>query len=197
MSRLFESIKVENGRVFNLELHARRMNDARRALFGSADTIDLAGALSVPPDCRAGLYKCRVSYAEGILGIVFEPYRRRRIERLKLVRDDDIDYRYKYEDRSRIAALLERKENCDDILIIKNGLVTDTSFSNVALFDGVRWITPAEPLLAGTMRERLLSEGAITEEEIRSGEIRKFQKVSLINAMLELGDLTLPVKNIV
>lgn len=197
MCRLFESIKVEDGRVFNIDLHAARMNRARRELLGAADDIDLAGAITIPPECRAGLYKCRVSYAEGIIGVTFEPYRRRKIESLKMVRDDEIDYRFKLEDRGGILALLERKENCDDILIIKKGLATDTSFSNIAFFDGTRWFTPAKPLLAGTKREQLLAGGLLVEDEIRDTDIRKFQKACMINAMLELGDLIITVKNII
>ncbi len=173
------------------------MNSARRELLGASDDIDLSGAITIPPECRAGLYKCRVTYEERIIDITFEPYRRRKIESLKLVRDDEIDYRYKCEDRRRINALLQLKGDCDDILIIKNNLITDTSFSNIALYDGARWITPAEPLLAGTKREQLLAEGLIFEDEIRAADMGKFRTASLINAMMELGDLTLPVGNII
>ncbi len=193
MSLLFESIKVEDGRFFNLRCHGRRLNDSRRELFGCKEMLDLTGALALPDGCRKGLYKCRVSYSEIIHGITFEPYSRRAIGSLKIVHDEEIEYPYKFENKSGITRLLSLKEKCDDILIVKNGLVTDTSFSNIAFFDGDKWLTPSVPLLKGTRRERLISDGMLVEEQIRVEDIRLFSRASLINAMLDRGETVLAV----
>ena len=49
---------------------------------------------------------------------------------------------------------------CDEILIIKDGHITDTSISNIVfrLPDGW-WLTPFTPLLKGIMRTYLLESG--------------------------------------
>jgi 4-amino-4-deoxychorismate lyase len=76
----------------------------------------------------------------------------------------------------------------DDILIIKNGNVTDTSFSNIVFFDGTKWLTPAQPLLRGTKREKLIRENIIFEETITKNEIQRFQNAVLINAMIDIEE---------
>jgi 4-amino-4-deoxychorismate lyase len=80
------------------------------------------------------------------------------IESLKLVEDNTISYRHKYSDRSHLLELMNMRGDCDDILIVKDGYITDTSFSNIVFFDGDKWVTPARPLLRGTMRESLLTK---------------------------------------
>jgi 4-amino-4-deoxychorismate lyase len=76
----------------------------------------------------------------------------------------------------------------EEILIVKNGLVTDTSFSNIVFYDGSDWITPDPPLLKGTKRTRYLRDGEIRTMKIRSSDISHFEKARLINAMLDLDD---------
>ena len=66
-----------------------------------------------------------------------------------------MNYDLKYFDR-KIFDDLKKNIKADDILIIKNGFITDTSIANILFFDGKKWITPKKPLLKGTVRERLL-----------------------------------------
>jgi 4-amino-4-deoxychorismate lyase len=188
MCRLLETIKIEDGVPRNLELHNERMNSARFDMFGRTEDIDLSQVITIPSVCRRGVFKCRVVYAEEIIGIELERYAKRAVKSLKIVTDDDIDYSYKYEDRECIRRLLAQKGACDDVLIIKKGLVTDTSFSNIVFHDGRRWLTPAVPLLKGTKRELLLSEGVIERASIRADDLHRFSHASLINAMLDLED---------
>lgn len=77
------------------------------------------------------------------------------------------------------------KDDCDDILIIKNKRITDTSIANIVFYNGNRWITPSQPLLEGTCRARLLSEGGIEVDEIMMNDIKLFSQFKLINAMNE------------
>lgn len=72
---------------------------------------------------------------------------------------------------------------------MKNGLLTDTSFTNVAVFDGERWLTPKHPLLLGTKRASLLERQVIKEADISVETLMNAQKVSLINAMIDLGEI--------
>jgi 4-amino-4-deoxychorismate lyase len=107
------------------------------------------------------------------------------------VTDDDIDYRFKYADRRRLQSLFARRGDCDDVLIVRNGLLTDTSYCNIVLYDGQDWWTPDTPLLPGTARQRLLDEGLIRERRIRVEDLPRFEHIRLINAMLpwEVGGL--------
>lgn len=82
------------------------------------------------------------------------------------------------------------------ILIVRNNHLTDTSYTNIALYDGEQWFTPSTPLLCGTMRQRLLDCGLLQEREIMVSDIPKYQYISLFNAMIPLGEVILPVDKI-
>ena len=196
MSRLVESLKIEHGVPANLAYHNARMNRTRHALFGCAGDIDIAGVLRGRAVPDAPVCKCRVLYRESVEEVDIRPYTRRRVASLKLVECDDIDYSWKYEDKSAFDALLQRKGDCDDILVVKHGLITDTSFSNIAFFDGSRWFTPARPLLRGTQREMLIGRGILIERDIAPGDLVHYGKASLINAMVELGEIEVSVGSI-
>lgn len=187
MCRLFETIKIKDRVAQNLEYHTKRMNDSRSALLGATGIIDLSEHISVPISLGKGIYKCRVIYGEVIDSIEFTPYQVRPVSRLRIVEDDTIQYDHKYTDRTRLDDLLQGCQ-ADDILIIKNGVVTDTSVANILFYDGTGWITPSTPLLRGTKREFLLRRGFITERRISKKELGDFEKATLINAMIDLGE---------
>jgi len=46
------------------------------------------------------------------------------------------------------------------------------------------------------MRQSLLDKGMLQEREILVSDIPQYQQISLFNAMMELGEVVLPVKNI-
>lgn len=197
MSRLFESIKVYNKRLYNIEYHNVRMNNSRAELFNAKEQIDLSKIISVPDDFSNELYKCRVIYSEEIISVDFQRYKKKKVDCLQLVRDDDITYTHKYEDRTEIEKHLSVTK-ADEILIIKNGFVTDTSFSNVVFFDGTKYFTPPSPLLKGTKRAKLIADGTIQEEEIRLNDIQKFKFVHLVNALLDLKEENrIPIEKII
>ncbi len=189
MSRLVESLKIDNGVPAHLEYHNARLNRSRRELFGATDDIDIADVLRGHAVPDAPVCKCRVLYRDLVEAVEIAPYQCRSIVTLRLVVCDEIDYNFKYEDKSAFEALLKKRDRCDDILIVKNGLITDTSFSNIAFFDGVDWFTPARPLLKGTARERLITKGVLREDDIAPSGLLRFRKASFINAMLDLGEL--------
>ena len=161
---------------------------------GSLPTIKIEDVLKVPPKYQTGIVKCRFSYNDQGFLFQFENYTPKKIQFFKLVFDDAIDYGLKYSDRKVLASLLDKREDCDEIIIIKNGFVTDTSYSNLVFFDGTDWYTPANPLLAGTNRARLLQQGMIKEMFIRSNNLSNFSQFKMINAMLEFS--TQPVFDI-
>jgi 4-amino-4-deoxychorismate lyase len=129
-----------------------------------------------------------VVYETEIERIEYEPYIWRPVSTLKLVRSDTIDYASKYADRSELERLFAQRGTCDDILISKQGFVSDTFYANSAFWDGQNWYTPDTPLLAGTMRAFLLDQGQLREARIRQADLGKYMKVRLINAMNTLQE---------
>lgn len=180
---LFETVKIENGQIINPGYHNNRMNHSRHMLFGETNPLDIRNYVVIPDTCRDGIFRCRVDYAAAIEKVEITSYKIKNISTLKVVFSDGINYNHKYSDRSAFDTLLERKEGCDDIIIVKNSFVTDASFANLVFFDGNNWLTPSTPLLPGTKRQYLLDRKVISEAEIRYSDLQKFSKVSLINAM--------------
>lgn len=198
MCPLLETIKCENGALFNLEYHQQRFDFSRAEYFGAKEKIRLNEIIQIPAGAQEGLYRCRVIYAENMLKIEFIPHTFRKVKTLKLLAAEDIDYKFKYADRTRIEQLFSKQEDCDDILIVKNGLITDTSIANVVFRVGSNWWTPDKPLLKGTRRASYLSEGKIRECRIGVNDLARFEAVKLINAMQGLDDQEeLSVANIV
>ncbi len=196
MSLLFETIQILGGIPQNLSLHSDRLNRSRSELFGRTDRIELSELITVPPEFRTGKVRCRLNYAEDITGIEFSPYTPANVRSLLAVTADELDYIHKYSDRSPLSALIS-KELADDVMIIRNGCVSDASYANLAFYDGRQWFTPDTPLLWGTMRESLLRSGILQEARIRPEELGKFTHFRLINAMLGFEAPVHPVQNII
>jgi 4-amino-4-deoxychorismate lyase len=186
MCRLLETIKLQDGKLMNLHLHEERMNRSRLSLMGYKDRISFTD-LQIPSDLSKGIFKCRIIYSERIETIEFVEYKVKPVNTLRLVYDDSIQYEHKFLDRSCFEKHL-KDCRADDILIVKNGLLTDVSFSNIILFDGYKWLTPALPILEGTKRKLLLEQGQISPADIRPADLKYFQKARLINAMLDLEE---------
>jgi len=189
MYQLVETIKINNGTPENLELHERRVKKSLSELFGIRKGLDLIAILKVPYNFSVGIVKCRIVYDTEIRETTFQQYVIRPVNSLRLVEDSEIDYSYKYADRSSLDALFNKRGSCDDILIIKNGFVTDTYYANVVFKSAVGdWITPESCLLKGTRRTCLLEKNLIKEAVIRVSDLKNFTKARLINAMLDICD---------
>ena len=134
--------------------------------------------------------KCRVIYdGSGIKEISYEAYQMRPVHSLQLVYSDDIDYTYKKYRQGSFKPAFCLPWRTDDILIVRRGLLTDTSIANIALFDGKDWFTPKLPLLRGTCRTALIDNGIIKEKDIRPEELSSYSFVRLFNAMIKWGAL--------
>ena len=186
---LLETIKYLNGKFVNLDLHQARINLSGKNFFGNRFDADLKNHLkNSNPPIKKGIFKCRVIYDNSKIKIEYHAYVLPRISSFRIVHDNSINYNYKYANRDSINNLLRRKGNCDDIIIVKNGLVTDSSYANLILFDGKDWVTPATPLLLGTKRELYLTQHRITERNIGVDDLPKYSKIRLINAMIDFED---------
>lgn len=180
---LFETIKVENGFVFNLPYHQRRLDRSYKAIFKKECPFNLRKIISIPSIFSKGTYKLRFLYNSEKYKLELLPYKRRIIKSLKIVDGKEVDYAFKFLDRKPLNMLYSLKGKHDDILIIKNGYITDTSIANIMFFDGNKWFTPSTPLLKGTCRENMLKHGKIFEDEIKLDDLYKFKSFCLINAM--------------
>ena len=181
-----ETIKIVDGQIFNLEYHQKRYESVLAAL-GAKEVQNLKEFIN-PPEW--GLYRCRLLYDIHSVEVTFHEYKKREISTLKVIFENEIEYVHKSTARQKIDTLFEQREECDDILIIKELYVTDTSIANIAFQTSEgEWITPKNPLLKGTTRARLLDEGKLTERDIKVHELRSFSKVALLNAMIDFDIL--------
>ena len=172
----FETIRCEDFEVFHLPYHQARMAKTVGVNFDLVEYI-------YPP--TAQLYKCKVMYDKnGILEIEYDLYKKRPINSFALIFDDNIEYSKKELDRDEIDLLFSKRAEADEIIIIKNGLLTDTSIANIAILHDDKWLTPKLPLLEGTTRKRLLDEGKIIEANITPTMLRNASKLALMNAMI-------------
>ncbi len=195
---MLETIRIENSQICHLAWHNARLNRSRQALLGTNDIIDLGDHIRIPEDLGTGTYRCRVLYGREIDEVQFHPHRARAVRSLRLIQSDDISYEHKYADRKKLEELFELRGECDDILIIKKGFITDTSVSNVIFShpDG-RWLTPSTPLLKGTMRTYLLDTGRIAEAFLGPEDLSELTGAKMINCMMDLDSSpVIEMKNI-
>jgi len=179
--QFIETVRTVDGEVLHLAYHQARF-DRTRAAHHASTQISLSALLS---PSLAGTQRCRILYdRNGVIDVHYQTYEPRTILSLQAVEDNNITYTYKSADRSALKCLFEQRRGADDVAVIKNGFVCDTTIANLIFFDGVKWLTPVEPLLKGTTRARLLEGGTIQEAAIKIEEIPRFKKVAIINAML-------------
>lgn len=172
----FETIKCEDYEIFNLEYHNKRV----------ANTIGLNINLQEYIYALSEeLLRCKVIYNDyEIINVEYFPYKKREINSFKLIFEDEISYSKKYLDRENLDNLFMQRNDCDEIIIIKNGIVTDTSIANIAIFYENTWITSKNCLLNGTTKARLLEEKFLIEKDISIEMLKKASKIALMNAMI-------------
>lgn len=197
---IFETVKWKDGVPCLLPWHQRRV-EAAMNLHGAegAAVPDLAAVLAASPGPEGrGIYKCHITYdTQGrVRSPSFEPYLPRMVKRLACVEIPRLDYSCKWEDRAELQAAGAGLGEGEEALILQHGLVTDTRYSNVVFGDGSFWVTPETFLLPGTKRAFLLARGAIEERSMRAEDIGKFRFCSLINAMLDPGDVVVRTEDV-
>jgi 4-amino-4-deoxychorismate lyase len=196
-SGFVETIKIENGKIYNLDFHQDRMKKTAFFHYGTKPKINI-DITAIPTHLQKERIKCRVLYSADITAIEFHPYQLRKIQSLKMVEDNNIEYNHKSVDRSVLNNLFEQRAEADDIMIVKNGKITDSLFANFVFetFAG-ELFTPKTYLLEGTKRKFLLQNAIIKEKEITPTDISSYKKVYLINAMIDIeDDIFVPAESI-
>lgn len=199
MYRFLETIRIENGVPCNLEGHLWRMKRTLGKNFDTFWTIFSAkGGIIVPEKFSTGIVKARMLYDEKHFNISFSQYKKRDISQLILIKNQGIVYNKKYSDRSALDHVSANLDQKSDFLLVKRGLITDTSYCNVALQMGNTWFTPSYPLLHGTQREQLLNNKTIFHKRIRIEDLQFYSFIKLFNAMMTWDEaIELPISSII
>ena len=181
MNYFFETIRCDDFEVFNLHYHNQRISRTIGL------NIDLQEYIYPPTD---HLLRVKVIYSKNdIEKIDYYKYTPKEIKVLKIIEDDKIEYNYKYLNRESIDNLYSKKSIADEIIIVKNKLITDTSIANIAIYKENRWLTPKQPLLKGTTRARLLEEEIVYEAELSVEDLKNASKIALLNAMIGFKEI--------
>ncbi len=196
MCQFIESIKLFDGQFYRLPFHQARVDSIFKRFFPTSNGFQLVQILGDKNFPEKGLFKCRIVFNQSIQLVDFVPYTKRKICTLKLVETQIEPTNYKSENREQITAAFAQKGNCDDILMLNNGFLSDASYYNTALWNGENWYTPHVPIIYGTQRAYLLQIGKIVEREIRKEDISSYKTIRLFNAMVEFGEIELDVKDI-
>ena len=193
MQKFLETIRFENGKYHLLELHQARIDRTFSVFYSGRSPIQLEKIL--PENHKSGKHKFRFEYDDTSHELESAPYQPKQISSIELI-EADLDYGFKFANRMGLYSLLDASK-ADEIIIVKNGLISDSSYSNLAFYNGKDWLTPEQPLLAGIRRSQLLESRKIKTADISLVDLSEFKKVSLINAMLDLNELAMPMNQII
>ena len=188
MPPFLETICIKDGHPQHLEWHQRRVDATLKHFYpGSMDedvSFKLSEILSSCTIPATDIYRCRIIYDFNSISVEFSPYEFRRVHSLRLIEAPaGYDYRYKYADRKALEDLFADRGDADDILITRDGWITDTSIANIAFRKGDRWYTPSIPLLAGTTWKRLIASGILIPRPIHHSDIHQYDAFKIFNAM--------------
>lgn len=199
-STFVETIRINDGKAEHLDLHSARMERTMRHFYPQAPALNCKQLEdfiynNVCPG-ESGIMKCRIVYGKKLEGITVEPYRVREVKSLRLVDGKDIDYSFKSTDRTPLAQLFAERGEADDVLIVKDGMLTDTSIGNIALLINGQWLTPASPLLEGTRRAALLKEKVVAEAVLTTSDLERAESAMVFNAMIPWGRIEVSRENL-
>jgi 4-amino-4-deoxychorismate lyase len=196
MSQFIESIRIEDGKIDLLDYHNERFNATRKLFFCVDEDWNLKHFIKIPEAYKNGLVKCRIVYDIKIREVYFSYYKPQNITRLKLIKAS-VNYAFKSTDRDKLNHIKRQASPADEVLIVNDGNISDTSFSNIIFRKNKQWFTSDSPLLAGVRRESLLNEGLVEEVPIRPEDLKDFDAFMLINAMLVFDESKVfPTQNI-
>jgi 4-amino-4-deoxychorismate lyase len=195
MCRLLESIYLCEGKFRNLHVHQERIRRSAQALFKQPVHWTLESVLEQANIPTHGLFKTRLVYDHECVKVEFIPYQAKPITSLKLV-EADFTYAHKFENRESLNEVFNKRETCDDVIIVQNRFVTDATYANLIFKKDNRWFTPQTFLLQGTMRTQLLSDGKVLETKIQVDDLNQYESCKLINALLGFDAPEIPISAI-
>lgn len=188
MYRFIESIKIEDQKIFLADYHQKRINETF-AHFGKEGSLDVVKIFKNLEHDEDGLYKLRIAYdLDRNYRTQLIPYAVSEISDFYLVENNTYNYSFKFEDRTELESM-KRMAGAEEIIIVRNNHITDTSFSNLLFLKNRTWYTPSTYLLNGVMRRHLLDARKIKETEITLQNIGEFTHFQIINALNDFDDM--------
>ena len=184
MSLFIETIQLIDGQPMRIDFHQARVDRSLNSFYGSHTHFDLQTCIDVPEPFRNGVAKCRVVYKKKVVDIHYGNYSEKRPKCIKLV-ESDVRYAFKFADRMVFQELLESNPGYDDVILTRNGLITDSTYCNLLFRKQGAWYTPEEPLLEGTRRASLLQSGLVRTAKIHKNDLDHYDALMLVNALLE------------
>ncbi len=177
----FETIRVDNGSIQNLNLHLKRMHETCSEAYGNFLHENIFDGIQLPEN---GIHRLNIWYNGVDTEIKISLYEPVPINTVALIScEPDFDYRRKYTNRDVLNNLLKSAPGADEIIIVKKGMITDTSKANIVFEKNGKYYTPDTFLLNGTMRQFLLKEGKMIEKAICKADICSYEKIYFINAL--------------
>ncbi len=190
---LFESICVLDGEVRLLPYHQARV-DRALSLGAHFSLDDCIREMDIPTD---GRHKLRISYSQQ--GELQErcctPYSPRSIKRVLFRECPELRYEHKWEDRSALQAATSGLSADEELIITQQGYLCEASYANILLQKSGVWFTPRRCLLSGVKRQFLLDQGTVTMRDIHINDLKHYQSICLINAMLDVGEIQLGLQS--
>lgn len=194
--RFIETIRYQFGRLHLVDLHENRMKRTLRAQRQPSPLLSVLeqyGLKRMLEPYLIGLsakecIKLRFTYDIDQLDTpTLVSYTPRLIKYVKLIDlPDTASYEYKWENRSLLE--VEGLASEEEVLFVRNGLLTDTRFSNIVLRLSGELLTPECPLLHGVMREYLIGLGRIRTASLTPMHWVQAESYHFINAMLPLPE---------
>ena len=145
MKQFLETICIIDGNPQHLEWHQRRVDATLHQFYPSHQhSWQLRECIRVHEQFSAGVTRCRMIYDAHQVSIHYHPYHPRQIETLAIVEiPPSFEYMYKYAERTILEELFSKRGNADDILMVDEGWIKDTSIANIAFRKNERWYTPS------------------------------------------------------
>ncbi len=188
MSLFIESILYENGQFPLLDYHIERMRKTLNS-FDLPLPPDLDSHLRPPRSLSGDRYKTRIVYHQTIKKVDWIRYRKANPQKVRLVDAGDFDYSLKYADRSFFSGQLEKWPEFQDLIFVKNGLITDSTYCNILVKRDGNWFTPEKPLLKGVRRKYLLDKKVIKTASITPADLlKRAEEIRLVNALMPFDD---------
>lgn len=191
---LLETMALHDGEYFLLDRHLARARDSARYFGFVWNEATVRSALD--DGCkshRSGRWRVRLiverdgqAYTEA--ASIGEPRTMPTLVKFASHAVDDLDplLFHKTTARSRYDQELRRCHPCEDVIFWnRRGEVTESTIANVVVFsDGKHWTPPREAgLLAGTLRDELISRGELFVRTITKEELTATKSFSLINSV--------------
>ena len=192
--QLIETLRLEEGIYFLPGRHVARMLESARFFNFMLEEASLRAALEeIRLEHRKGIWKVRLlASASGAIQDQVSPLVEPtdyvcRVAFASAPVDSGNRFLYhKTTQRSFYEEQLRERADCDDLIFWnERGEVTESSIANVVVeMDGAQW-TPSRGsgLLAGTFRDELLSLGEIHERVIFKDELRRADRLFLVNSV--------------